>query len=474
MNTNGFSRVAFLALLAGSGLMGCTSTDGASKAADGGPNVDGTGSRGTDGSSGADGTGGASGGRGSVVADASDCDVSLAPSRDDLGTIQTALDTKVKSGNVVCFAPGTYKLKNHLVLGAAANVTMRGTGAKRDDVTFDFTGQTDGEEGVLITTDGFTIENLSIKNTAGNGIKVQATNSIFRNIKVGWEGTIAPSDEGPTNGAYAIYPTTCEHTLMEDNEVYGASDAGIYAGQCKHVIARRNVAHHNVLGIEIENSISVDLYDNDVHDNTTGFLLDLLPKLQQKEALDYLVHDNDVHDNNLPNFAKKNTLANTAEPGTGVLVLAPKNIEVTNNKISNHDGAAVLIISYDLIDILATLAGGTAEPPDPTTNRWPTNIFVHDNVYKDNGRHPGGAYAIFAVGPDAGPKTVPYNVLWDGVLGPTTADDAAAHICLGTAEQGAFLNFHATSLAALVDPSQWTTDAKAHQCTLPSVPPLTP
>ena len=86
-----------------------------------------------------------------------------------------------------------------------------------------------------------------------------------------------------------------------------------------------------MLGIEIENTIGADVHDNDVYNNTTGFLLDLLPDLQQKIATDYLVHDNNVHDNNHVNFAQKNTLAATAPQGTGILVLASSHVEITGN-----------------------------------------------------------------------------------------------------------------------------------------------
>lgn len=432
-----------------------------------------TGGSSGDGAAGSSGTGGSSG-AGGAPAEAGACTVNVSPTSDDLTTIQTALDTKVKSNGVLCFAPGTYKLQNHIELSAAQNVTFRGTGSTRDATILDFTGQTTGEEGVLVTTDGFTVENLSIKNTAGNGIKVQAANSTFRNIKVGWDHAVA-TDAGPTSGAYAIYPTSCDHTLIEDNEVYGAADAGIYSGQCKHVIARRNNSHDNVLGIEIENTIGAEVYGNDVHGNVTGFLLDLLPNLQQTTATDYLVHDNHVYDNNLPNFAKANTLAANAPQGTGVLVLASKNVEITKNNIENNGGVAVLIVSYDIIDILTSLNGGTPSTPDPNTSRWPERIYVHDNTYTNNGKDPQGTYAVFGIGPDGGKKTIPYNVLWDGILVPSDGgkgDPASAEICLGKTEQASFVNFHADT--SLLVPSGWSTDTTPNQCTLPPVPPLTP
>jgi parallel beta-helix repeat protein len=467
----------YLAALAAALAFGCSSDEHANGSPEGGTDA-GTGGKG--GSGGKGGAAGSSGSGGAFTVDAGDCDVVVAPSSDDLSTVQGALDRKVKTGNTLCFSPGTYKFKNHLTLSGAASVTFRGTGAKRDEVVLDFTGQTNGDEGVLVTTDGFTIENLSIENTQGNGIKVQADNSVFRNIKVGWDSH-ETVDGGPTSGAYAIYPTGCSTTLMENNEVYGAADAGIYAGQCKHVIARNNDSHDNVLGIEIENTIDAEVYGNQVHGNTTGFLLDLLPDLQQKTTHDYLVHDNHVYDNNAPNFAQKNTLAASAPQGTGMLVLAARDVEITSNLIEGHGGVGIIIVSYDIIDVLAVLNGGSASTPDPKTSRWPERVYVHDNTFKDNGNDPQGTYSVFAIAGDGGKKTVPYNVLWDGILNPNGYGDggiaadagaASAEICLGKTEQASFVDFHGDK--SLLDPKGWTTDTSPHDCTLPPIPPLTP
>jgi parallel beta-helix repeat protein len=440
---------------------GCSDDDKSGGSPDGGSSTGGKTSS-EAGSTGGKGTGGKA-----SAGDASGCDVVLAPSDDDTQTIQSALDNDVKTGNTVCFGPGTYKLTDHIALSGSQNVTFRGTGATRDDVLFDFSGQTNGKEGVLVTTDHFTIENLSVKNTGGNGIQVQANDSTFRNIKVGWDRSVGDAGT-PVSGGYAIYPTGCVNTLIVDSEVYGASDAGVYAGQCEHVIAHGNDSHGNVLGIEIENTTDADIYDNEVHDNTTGFLLDLLPNLTKKTSTGYLVHDNHVYGNNRPNFAVKGSTAASAASGTGILVLAAKDIEITGNEIEGNDSAPVFIVSYDII----ALIGGGGEKADPETNRYPARIYVHDNTYSKNGGAPKDSSALLATGPDGGTKTIDSLVLWDGILdADAKATEASTKICVSGPEAKGFLNFHAD--ASLLDPSGWTTDITDHQCTL-TVPPLTP
>lgn len=463
-------RVSVIALTASALALACSSSDNA-------PSPSPDASTGTGGSSGDSGAGGSSTGGGSA-GEGGKCDVTLAPSSDDLKTVQDALDTKVKSGNTVCFSPGTYKFTNHISLAAAQKVTFRGTGAKPDDVLFDFTNQTAGSEGVLVTTDDFTIENLWIKNTQGNGIKVQADRSTFRGIKVSWEGA-------KQTGAYGVYPVMADHTLIENNEVSGAIDAGIYAGQCKHVIARNNNSHGNVLGLEVENTIGAEVYGNDLHDNTSGMLLDLLQNLTQTTATDYLVHDNDIHDNNLPSFAGSaapttdggNTALITIAPqGTGVMVFAAKNVEFRNNKVRNNGGVGLIIFSQVTADLVSVAQGGTPQKVDPNTSDWPEKVYIHDNTFTNNGTDPQGIYALVAPS-DGGKASNPYDVQWDGVLSTGVTKDADAQICLGKTNLPTFVNFHAPDglLGALSgDHSKWTTDTTAHQCTLPAVPPLTP
>jgi hypothetical protein len=59
-----------------------------------------------------------------------------------------------------------------------------------------------GPEGLLVYGNGFTIENLTIEDSKGDGLKINDGDTItVRKVKVQWTG-------GPkvTNGAYGIYP----------------------------------------------------------------------------------------------------------------------------------------------------------------------------------------------------------------------------------------------------------------------------
>jgi parallel beta-helix repeat protein len=117
--------------------------------------------------------------------------------------------------------------------------------------------------------------------------------------------------------------------------VIGASDAGIYVGQCLGGIVRNNKASANVAGIEIENSENVEVYDNEAYDNTSGILAFQLPGLS-RDANNVLIRDNDIYCNNRDNFAAEGSIVSNVPAGTGALVLAGENFEFRNNLIDER------------------------------------------------------------------------------------------------------------------------------------------
>ena len=87
-------------------------------------------------------------------------------------------------GTVIELGEGRFEFDGSLSLDVD-DVTLRGVG--REKTILDFSGQQAGTggEGILATSDGFTIESLSVENTHGDAIKVEgATRVVFRNVRV--------------------------------------------------------------------------------------------------------------------------------------------------------------------------------------------------------------------------------------------------------------------------------------------------
>ena len=134
------------------------------------------------------------------------------------------------------------------------NVTLRGKG--KDKTVLSFKGQTSGSAGLLVTANGFTAEDSAFEDMAGDGVKVNGGATVtFRRVRAEWT-----RGRNSGNGGCGIYPVQCRDALIEDSVVKGA--AGIYVGQSRQIVVRRNRVVQNVAGVEIENAQYADVYDN--------------------------------------------------------------------------------------------------------------------------------------------------------------------------------------------------------------------
>lgn len=303
--------------------------------------------------------------------------------------LQAAL-ISAKPGDQVRLAKGRYDLNAGLSLDVDS-VVIRGEGA--DKTVLNFAGQTQGAEGLLITSDRVLLRDFAVENSKGDGIKSKGADQItFRNLRVEWT-------RGPNtgNGAYGVYPVQSTNVLIEGVTVRGASDAGIYVGQSKNIVVRDNVAAFNVAGIEIENSYNADVYGNTATRNTAGILVFDLPGLPQQGGRDIRVFQNKIFQNDTPNFAPKGNIVGTVPTGVGVLVMANRNVHVFDNEISAHGTLNVMVVAY------------RDEIKDPAYNPLPRDIVVRDNLFGPAGFKPDGDLASLA----AAGVPLP-DILWDG------------------------------------------------------------
>jgi parallel beta-helix repeat protein len=302
-----------------------------------------------------------------------------------------------KPGSVIELPEGRHELDRTLSL-TVENVTIRGKGP--DKTILSFKNQKTGSAGLLVTANGFTLEDLAIEDSQGDALKINGVSDVIvRRVRTEWTG-------GPkaTNGSYGIYPVQCKNVLIEDSAAIGASDAGIYVGQSSNIIVRRNRASYNVAGIEIENSQFADVYENTATKNTGGVLIFNLPDLPVKNGRNTRVFDNQVFDNNTPNFAPPGNIVAKVPAGTGVIVMATNHIDVFKNTIKDNGTANVSIVSY--------LTTGNPMK-DPSYDPYTEAIYVHDNAISGGGDAPAGRIAR-DLEPLLG-KPLP-AILYDGVV----------------------------------------------------------
>ena len=307
-----------------------------------------------------------------------------------------------QSGDVIEIPEGRYELNRSLSLNVDG-VTIRGAGM--DKTILSFKNQIQGAEGLLVNASDFTIEDLAIEDTIGDALKVnEGKNIIIRDIRVEW--TNGPATE---NGAYGIYPVQTENTLVEGTVAIGASDAGIYVGQSRNVIVRNNRAEYNVAGIEIENTIGADVYDNVATNNTGGILVFNMPNLPQP-GHSTRVYNNKVFKNNTENFGHEGTPVAAVPAGSGVVINSNDYVEIFNNEISDNDTANVIVSSYFAAGYYSDKS--TQENFDP----YPEGIYIYDNTFTGGGESPDDmelkALKIAKFGLTG---SLP-DVLWDGAI----------------------------------------------------------
>jgi parallel beta-helix repeat protein len=312
---------------------------------------------------------------------------------------------------------GFYELNTQLILDNKSSIKIKGAGM--DQTVLSFRNLKSGGEGVKIVGKNISIEDLSIEDAPGDGIKAQHTEGItFRRINVTWT-----NGDKSENGTYAIYPVQCKNVMIDECIASHSKDAGIYVGQSENIVVKNSLAFGNVAGIEIENSDNAEVFGNTARDNSGGILVFNLPGLPKSDGKGTKIYDNDIIDNNHENFATplgEGPNGNTVTmipPGSGIVLLAAKDVEVYNNRILRNKTAGVSIASYQV-------TGFPAEAPN--WSPYTMGIYVHDNQYEretfampDLTRELGQLISVhnaFGIGKT---QDIIYDGIWDQTLSET-------------------------------------------------------
>ncbi|MDN5211875.1 parallel beta-helix domain-containing protein [Fulvivirgaceae bacterium BMA12] len=275
----------------------------------------------------------------------------------------------IENNTEIILKEGVYNFDKISIQGPVNKVIFRGEDPQKTIV--DFSGQSSGGEGLRVddVTD-FEIRDIQLRESNGDLLKVKDSKDVrFINVHTVWSGE--PDVE---NGGYGIYPVLCENVLIDSCYVRGASDAGVYVGQTTKAVIKNSHAEYCVAGIEVENTIDAEVFNNEANNNTGGILVFDHPGLKN-DGQNIRVYNNHVHDNNYRNFApaaNSATGVGNVPPGTGIMVLRTSNVQVYDNEIHNNNTMAVGVISYLVLD-----PGILKNNPD--FNPIPYNITLRNN-----------------------------------------------------------------------------------------------
>lgn len=317
-------------------------------------------------------------------------------------TEMVAAMIQLRPKDTLAFGCGFFELDQGLLIQATENVLIKGCG--RDKTVLSFRGSINATGLEALNVRGITVQDLTILDSPGDAFKLKGVKwGTLKNIRAIWSGggglitadnmaqrlnvacTRPPLNEGDpapdyvpsaSSGRYGVYPVESENILVDNAESIGASDAGIYVGQTNTAIIRNSRAAYNVMGFEIENVQGGEYDSNLAECNTGGFLIYDLENITQYGDTSVMI-GNIARNNNTYNFAHSG-LVSMVPRGSGLITLGYDNIEVYNNVFEDHSTAAVLYISYELIDG----PGGTADKKlDPYTE----GLHIHHNVMRNSG-----------------------------------------------------------------------------------------
>lgn len=368
--------------------------------------------------------------------------IRVEPGADAQSRLQSAL-IDAKPGDIVEIAAGRFDLTDGLSLDVD-RVTVKGAGPGATILSFK--GQKGAGEGLLVTADDVVLRGFAVEDSRGDGIKSKGANRIiYHDLRVEWTG-------GPkaTNGAYGVYPVESSDVLIDKVTVKGASDAGIYVGQSKNIIVRNSLAMFNVAGIEIENCYGADVYQNVATHNAGGILVFDLPNLPQKGGHSVRIFSNRSERNDTPNFAPKGNIVAGVPNGTGVIIMANRNVHVFNNILGENGSTNIFIVGY------------RNSFTDTGYNPLPANVVIGGNMHGRAGYAPGpqfegGAEMLAAMG------SVP-PIVWDGTGSNVRVTDKVPTLSLGLTDPKA----RATSAnPAIVDLGQGPEPAMLAPIVLP-------
>ncbi|HXF56439.1 MAG TPA: right-handed parallel beta-helix repeat-containing protein [Actinomycetota bacterium] len=245
----------------------------------------------------------------------------------DFPTIQQAVD-QARPGAHILVAPGTYR---EMVTVSTEGLVIRGGDRFRAVLQ----GDDRLETGFLVTADGVTIEDLTVRNFRRAGIA-------FRGV----EGFAVLRVDLIKNRTYGVVATGSSEGVIRRSFGWGSGDSAFRVEDCFPcgVLLDRVTARTNVMGYAGQNATGVVILDSVFAGNGVGVVPSTLPGPAGLSGQGTLLLGNRLRANNdatvpVAGFAAQHGLLF----GTGIWLLGSSNAVARGNRIAGHERYGVLV-----------------------------------------------------------------------------------------------------------------------------------
>ena len=282
-----------------------------------------------------------------------------------------------KPGTVIEIPAGKHALDRVLTL-RANGVTIRGKGS--DSSILSFKNEISGPEGMLVYGNDFTIENLSIEDTKGDGLKINdGENITIRGVRVAWTG-------GPktTNGAYGIYPVKISQRADRGLLLLGRLGRRYLRGPVAPTSSCGAATRSRTSPGSRSRTRSAPMSTRTSPPATPAVSWCSTCRICAQRGHSTRVFKNKVVKNNLANFAAKGAAVASVPAGSGVVVNSNSQVEIFDNDIADNQTANLIISAYFSTNYY------NKPGVDPNYDPYPRAIFVYDNRFAGGGDSPDG------------------------------------------------------------------------------------
>jgi len=303
-------------------------------------------------------------------------------------TAAEAAALQARDGDRIRFDKGVFPFTKGLEL-TQPGVRLEGAGA--DKTVLSFLEQSDGQPAIRLGGGAQRLRGLAIEDAMNGAVYAADANGLaFQNLAVRYT---MPARVVTADG---LDLARVRDVLIENVVITGAVDAGIHLSQANNVVIRNTVADENGVGLVLADTSQADVYDNSFSGNGLGLAVIDFAQVAGETA-SIRAFRNQILRNDRK--TRPSSLLGIGAPSAvGAVVMAAHDVHLFQNKIGEHGGANLLILST------------SGSPVDPNYIPVTHNLMIRDNVFGRSGFAPQGQLMTLR---DRG-FVIP-DILWDGV-----------------------------------------------------------